>query len=227
MFHSRHSQINFFEVHKNIRFTLSPLFDTKYLLEKQEIQKNDLLVFIEKYDFILKHLYAILFNSRETRCSSKLKIKFCFLKKHSKPLYFENNIDTLKNKHKNQIEMSKKELSYLVELFKNFFEENTTFTHHLKEILLQPSKEKSDIIYFFHKILRKSNFYFLKDLCESINTEIPNIYEKIIQIKKIITELENIKPSLEHHLYQYQAFGSTIEIANLNYFLVQKNKTPY
>ncbi len=123
--------------------------------------------------------------------------------------------------------MSKKELSYLVELFKNFFEENTTFTHHLKEILLQPSKEKSDIIYFFHKILRKSNFYFLKDLCESINTEIPNIYEKIIQIKKTITELENIKPSLEHHLYQYQAFGSTIEIANLNYFLVQKNKTPY
>ena len=70
--------------------------------------------------------------------------------------YFENNIDTLKNKHKNQIEMSKKDLTYLVDVFKNFLEENISTTQTLKEILHQPSDQNKDMIYFFHKIL---NFY--------------------------------------------------------------------
>lgn len=227
MCHISHTDVNFFEVHKNIRFTLDPLFDTTHLLQQEEINKNDLNLFIQKYDFVLKQLSSILFNRTQTRWNSKLKIKFCFLKKYTKSLYFENNIDTLKNKHKNQIEMSKKELAYLVGVFKMFLAENLSTTQTLKEILYQPSDQNKDIVYFFHKILRKNNFYFLKDLCESINTEIPNIYEKITSIKKIISELENIKPSLEHNFYQQQSFWKILEIANLNYFLVNKNKINY
>ncbi len=102
--------------------------------------------------------------------------------------------------------MSKKDLTYLVDVFKNFLEENISTTQTLKEILHQPSDQNKDMIYFFHKILRKNNFYFLKDLCESINTEIPNIYEKILSIKKVISELEERKTSLESNLYQQQSF---------------------
>lgn len=67
MCHISHTDVNFFEVHKNIRFTLDPLFDTTHLLQQEEINKNDLNLFIQKYDFILKQLSSILFNRTQTR----------------------------------------------------------------------------------------------------------------------------------------------------------------
>ncbi len=227
MHHSLQNNLNFFEVHKNIRFLLEPLFDEKDMIENKNWIKNNTQIFLQKYEFIIKQLNFILLNSRKRTLNAKLKIKFCFLKKHTKTLYFEYGIDTLKNKHKNQIEMNKKELEYLVNIFENFFHKNLDYIEKLKILLHTPNAQNKDIQYYFHQILRRWNFNFIQDLSESINTEIPNTYGKIIEIKETLENLEYIKKSLQDELYQQQCFGNTIEVVNLNYFLVNKKSKNY
>lgn len=227
MHHPIQNNLSFFEVKKNIRFVLEPLFEPSTSFEEESNMKTDIKNFLHKYDLVTKTMYWILLNQRRMWLNNKLKIKFCFLKNHTKDPYFENGIEKLKNKHKNQLEMSRKELEYLVEVFQNFFQENFTYSENLKQLLSQTSPQNPDIKYYFHQIARKANFDFLSDISDSINTEVPSMYWKITAIKEIMQELHILKNKIQNNLHQEQSLWKTIEISNLNYFLANKKSKNY
>lgn len=227
MNHPIQKNFNLFEVKKNIRFVLEPLFEPSTSFEEISNVKTDIKNFLHKYDLITKMMYWILLNQRRMKLNDKLKIKFCFLKTHTKDAYFKYGIEKLKNKHKNQIEMSRRELDYLIEVFQNFFQDNFTYSENLKQLLSQTSLQNPDIKYYFHKIARKANFDFFCDVAHSINTEIPSTYGKITAIKEIIKDLEMLKYKIQNNLHQEQSLWKTIEISNLNYFLANKKSKNY
>ncbi len=227
MWKIQQNDLIFFEVKKNIRFLLEPLFEPSTSFEETVHIQHNLSIFIKKYKIVLKSLHSLLFNQKMQILNNKLKIKFCFLRKNTTAPYFENEIYKFKNKHKNQIELYRKELHFLVEIFNSFLWENTNYVEKLQLLLSKNSTQNPDIKYYFHKISRKTNFEFLWDLCESINTQIPTLHFQLVEIKKIIKELYFLKEKLQNEFHQEQSFWKVVETANLNYFLVHKKSKNY
>lgn len=211
-----------FSVNKNIRFEWIPLFENNYIFSKSSDFEKDFHIFLEKYKQLLHNFSSIIFYQQKP--NTKLKIKFSFFKKFTQYEYYEYKIDTLKNKHNNQIYLWQKETQYFYGICKEFYDKNM----QLLEKISLLSFEAQDIWYFFHQIMKKNNFDFVQELFfDNINTENPYVYELIKNTKNILKELFLIQKKLKNQIYSKTRFGNVIEYANFNYYLVNKEEKNY
>jgi len=86
---------NLYEVRKSLRFELKPMFLNPPKVKESNDLKKDINSFIEKYEQMLFNFSEIVFDFRKEKLNKKLKIKFSFLKTHTKNQYYENDVEKL------------------------------------------------------------------------------------------------------------------------------------
>ncbi|MGE4443946.1 MAG: hypothetical protein AB7E37_03065 [Candidatus Altimarinota bacterium] len=231
---------NLYEVRKTVRFGIIPQFDENLIKpQKSENIENDLKKFISKYEKLLLNFSQIVFRNDKTKVNSKLKIKFSFLKNHTKKEYYENEIDKLikynnnGGKNLNQIEIgSTQKLNYLFEIFSNFEKENNQILEEIKN-LSNRNKEnkarKSDLGLYFNRLTKRTNFEFIRELFnENIGIENNINTSNLISETKIITQdLQKLILNIQKTLLPNESIGQVIEKASFNYYTVNKRKRDY
>jgi hypothetical protein len=228
---------NFYEVTKTVRFELNPqIINREYELLNQLNHIDLTKKFIEKYDQIIKEFEKLIFfkdDNGEKYLNSKVYIKYTWLKVYTKQEFYKvkDQIITYNNKEQkksNQVSISDEKISFLFERFELWFEKNKELLEDLKEFIKKPEESQkliSDLAYYIHQILTRSNFEFIQELFNgNIQDKTSQSFQKtgnfILECKKDLKNLENI-------LLPMQSMGLVIEKASLNYYTVNKKSKDY
>lgn len=231
-FFSMQEMQKLYEVRKTVRFELVPQFKNPTKPKTSDNLDTDLKIFIEIYDKFLLNFENIVFKKyNKNELNPKLKIKYSWLKTYTKQEFYEIKDKIIKYNRKwmkvnNQVELNNKEIQFLFEKFQNWLENNKWLLLNIKD-LWERSQEnksrKSDLAYYFHQILKRSNFEFIKELFNN-NIQDTKWDDLINKTKDLTIKTTALLEWIEKTLLPSQSMWQVIEKASFNYYTV--NKTP-
>jgi len=220
-----------YEVKKTVRFELEAKLNTQkpIIWDNKNYEKN-LKIFIEIYKNSLEILQKILF--KDNKLNKYIKIKFSFLKTYCKYEFYKFDITGLKSKSNNKIYLSNNKLLFLFNLLKEKINNNLDIIESLEESTNLPEEDKnrkSEINFYFSKLIIRDNFEFIKQLSKNLSSEKPYFAKQIDEINKKFELIKNsnLIENLSLTLKSTWTFWVEILRASLNFYTVNKKTKDY
>lgn len=233
------------EQRKAIRFSLVPQRVSRAFegLNKSDETPPPLIQsvtkFVSDYTQIINKFKDIIYKPSNNKSSddkhetARLKktvsIKFSWMRNYTKNEFYNAQATQTTKEKSNKVSIADKNYAFLNEYFDNWIEENLSITEELRKCIEQPlqnQERKSEIADLIRNINRRSNFEFMKELCNG-NIVDKNEDSEIANMQKMLTDTEVILRELEKICLPSQSLGLVYETASLNYYTVNKSSKDY